>query len=142
MDVDADLIKEKLNIGKGYIKQIMDLIKDEYDEFIKDYRNIYSGERLFVVLSTVIIDLCTHIVSHSHCKTPFSYSECIMYLAENDLGILPDDLVNEIVKVVRMRNKLAHQYENIDSSTLYESLGKIIQDFKQFQKHLEEKFNI
>ena len=50
-----------------------------------------------------------------------------------DLGILPAALAGRfIVRYVRMRNLIVHQYDRLDTRTLFHASRRLIQDAKAY----------
>ncbi len=90
-----------------------------------------QAERLFEVLSQIILDVCTHIVAHSNIQAPQSYIECINRLSE--LGILPQEKISTFSSLIKMRNLIVHQYGDIDHGILFNALKMLLEDFKEYQ---------
>jgi len=101
------------------------------NEFITRLDLQLQAERLFEVLSQIILDVCTHIIANSNIQAPKSYSECITKLSE--LNIIPKEKVSTFSSLIKMRHLVVHQYSDISYNTLYDALNSLIHDFKDYQ---------
>ncbi len=90
-----------------------------------------KAERLFGVLSQIILDVCTHIVAHFNVQAPQSYIDCMNRLSE--LGILPQEKISTFSSLIKMRNLIVPQYGDIDDSVLFNALKMLLEDFKEYQ---------
>ncbi|MHA1840102.1 MAG: type VII toxin-antitoxin system HepT family RNase toxin [Candidatus Ranarchaeia archaeon] len=65
---------------------------------------------------------------------PETYSSCIDLVSEK--GIISKTLAKDLVKIVKMRNIVVHQYASIDYSILYSSLKRLRKDFLRYKKEV------
>ena len=141
MPIDSIRIKEKFNFGKKYFEVAERMTSFLKEEFMERLDLQLQAERLFEVLSQIILDVCTHIVAHSNVQAPQSYSECMKRLSE--LDILPQEKVSTFSSLIKMRNLIVHQYGDINYDILFNALRDLLKDFKEYQTiiltWLEEK---
>lgn len=134
MKVDKLRIKEIFEKGKDYIILLDEIIAQEKNSIEADFKTKAMAERVFEVLSQIILDVCTHIISYSEISPPQTYSDCITKLG--NLKILDTKSVKKFRALIGMRNVIVHQYDNINSETLYEGLINIKSDFEDFSNQI------
>lgn len=69
---------------------------------------------------------------------PTSYADCFKFLEDKKLI----GEVEEIIKIVRLRNLLVRRYWNIDDSIIYRSIKKNFKCVEDLLKTIEEKYGI
>lgn len=137
---DEVKLKTKLGQGKPYLNIAKQITERTLQEFLERFDLQLQGERVFEVLSQIILDVCTHIVSNSPIGVPQTYSDCISKLTE--LGVLPSDQKRKFISLIKMRNLIVHQYGTIDYEILYKALEGIQQDFAYLQNQIIHQFNL
>ncbi|MHA2363203.1 MAG: type VII toxin-antitoxin system HepT family RNase toxin [Candidatus Hodarchaeales archaeon] len=131
MPVNKIRILEKFATADKYIEITKNVLKNSFIDFKDRYDLQLQGERLFEIISQIILDTCTHIVSHSKIGAPKHYSDCLRKLTE--LGIIPGEKIEKFIDLIKMRNLLVHQYNSIDYQLLYDALNSLSQDFQYYK---------
>ena len=134
MTIDAQRIRERLKVGSAYISALDRVVATDEEKWLTDLDTHLKAERIYEVLSQIMLDICTHIVANSEITPPMSYAECILKLAT--LGVFPIDQARLYSGFIKMRNLVVHQYSEIDYSTLLESLKGLKVAFLTFRTHL------
>ena len=92
------------------------------------------AERIFEILSQIILDICTHIIAHLKESPPQTYAECMKKLGI--LGILSTQTAEKATSLAKMRNIVVHQYGKINYILLFEGLRELHKDFPQLQNEV------
>lgn len=88
-------------------------------------------ERRFVKTTEAAIDIATILIVHERGAPPESNPETMQMLGE--IGVLSEELADEMVATARFRNVLAHTYGGaIDDDVVYDALD----DLKRYQSFL------
>ncbi len=133
MNVDELKIKEKLVFGDRYVNLIKETTAGGVETFSNSIDVQLKGERLFEIISQVILDICTHIVSRTNLvHPPDSYASCMKKLGE--LGILGQEEVTTFTELIKMRNLISHNYSSIDVKAVFNGLQKITGDYGLFKE--------
>lgn len=69
-------------------------------------------------------------------RTPLSYKETFTSLAS--LKVFPQDFSQEISKSAKLRNLLAHDYDNVDLQEIYYSVKDAIRDYHQYCEYVSK----
>lgn len=131
---DENRIKDKFKLASKYLIVIEELNILTEEELEANIRLQLEAERAFEIVSQIILDICTHIVSTSPIQAPNSYAECIDCLVQ--LNIISSDEKDKFKALIRMRNLIVHQYGTINYNFLLHALKAIIGDFAYFQQQI------
>ena len=97
-------------------------------------------ERYLYLLAESCISLAEAIVSFQNLRKPSYAREAFDILAEEK--ILPKAFTNEFGRIVGFRNALAHDYEELDFSIVYDVLHNKLASIKQFLRYVQDRFNL
>lgn len=90
------------------------------DDLLADTDKLKSVKYSFVLAIEISVDIAHHLVATLRLRSPDSYAEAFVVLAEGDL--LPKDLAGQLVMMARFRNLLVHQYATVDDRQVLEIL--------------------
>jgi uncharacterized protein YutE (UPF0331/DUF86 family) len=119
----AGEIKESLHILRGYIPK-------GKEQILKDSTILGSIKYNLIVAIQGCIDICNHIVAKKGGRAPQDYGDCFKLMAE--LGILEENISNQLVQMAKFRNLLIHLYWQVDNERIFEILIKNLDDIEHF----------
>ncbi len=140
MPLNYTWMREKIVASKKYLALLQKFLKETKSISPSDLDSQVKAERIFEILSQVLLDLCTHIVSNTAQSIPQSYSDCMYALA--GVGVISKELADKSANMVKMRNIIAHQYNNINYSLLLAGLRELERDFPIFQAEILNWINL
>jgi uncharacterized protein YutE (UPF0331/DUF86 family) len=124
----ARLILEDLDRLREYAaKSLNDYLESPVDELVT--------ERLLERIIGRVIDVNYHLLVESKGLPPKDYHESFSSLAE--LGLLPRDRAAELARASGMRNRLAHEYEDIDPKLVHAAAGAAVRDVPEYLRAIE-----
>jgi uncharacterized protein YutE (UPF0331/DUF86 family) len=123
----ADIEKYLRELEELNIKTIEDL---------KERKNFYSASMLLLTIFNRVIDLGQELVLRKKLGIPATYSEIFALLRKGN--IINNKLFSELREIVRLRNRLSHEYFAFTEKDVFEGLKKI-KIVKQFIKLLTAK---
>ena len=130
--IDRTLITRKIKLLEKDLVALKPLSKYSLDELAREQYLYLAAERLLEKLINRLIDINTHIIIASGDEPPQGYRESFTKMAE--LDYLPRKFVDQIIPSVGLRNRLVHEYDDLDNSKIYES---IFTSFEQIPKYIE-----
>jgi uncharacterized protein YutE (UPF0331/DUF86 family) len=119
----AGEIKQSLYMLRGYIPK-------GKEQILKDSTILGSIKYNLIVAIQGCIDICNHIVAKKGGRAPQDYGDCFKLMAE--LGILEENISNQLVQMAKFRNLLIHLYWQIDNERIFEILIKNLDDIEHF----------
>lgn len=135
--IKKDFIKRKITLIQDEMVKLSDLAKYTIDEVAKDFVKQAAVERLLERIITRAIDINQHIAAESEDKNisaPKDYKETFAALA--DIGIYDKKFAEEISKSVSTRNMLVHEYDKVDYSKVYNSIGDCLRDYNKYCEYI------
>ena len=105
----------------------------ERSEFIKDWVLRSMAERALQVAIEIVIDIAERIIALNDAGPVTSASEAIKKLVQLEIF----DSEKPYVEMVRFRNFIVHEYEEIDPELLYELATTRLKDFVQFRAEID-----
>ncbi len=103
-------------------------------------RNIATVKLAFIQMLPDAADLCNHLSVRLASRAPTSYPECFEILGE--AGILPNNLAESLVKMMRFRNLLIHRYWDVDDERVLEYARHQTTDIEAFLEAVRQTLNI
>lgn len=131
--INKDFIKRKITLIQDEMVKLSDLAKYTIDEIAKDFVKQAAVERMLEKIITRAIDINQHIIAETKNKnmsSPKDYKETFMALAE--LGVYDKSFAEEVSKSVGTRNMLVHEYDKVDYSRVYNSIGDCLRDYNDY----------
>ena len=139
MPINHSYINEKLASSKKYLETLKSIQEIPKFDFLENFPAQLQAERLFEILTLIMLDICTHIVANSTELPPESYSDCIIALAR--LNVITSDDSEKFVKIIKMRNIIVHQYGKVDLELLYNGIQMLDKDFRKFKEEITKWLN-
>lgn len=119
------LLEENLAILEEFKKNLTleELRKDKFKEWALRY-GLYESIQ-------IVIDIACHLITKYNIGIPKTYSDCIELLKKHDY--ISEELAEILIKMIGLRNLLAHEYIKIDLNKLFNFLENL-EDFRKFIK--------
>jgi len=134
--IDKGYLRSRIGEARESLKEIDRIVKKPYTILTGDER--YSLRYQIIVLVEAIGSACLHMAIEGFNYEPESYSDCIKYLGRSEVLTYVED----IIKVVRLRNLLVHRYWIIDDLKVYESAKKNFQKIEDFLRDVESRYGL
>lgn len=130
--IDKQIVESKLAEIRRYLDEISPFLKQETSLLTQDYQKYRVLERNFQLIVDTMLSINAHIIAQLGIMPSDDYQSTFTILGQQK--IIPIDLAIKIAPIVGLRNKIVHQYGEID-------LKKFIDDLKsgnhQFNKYID-----
>jgi len=120
---------EKIRTG---LRTLRKLAKLPFKEYNKEIEHRMTAERLLQVSIEAMLDTGNHIIAAEGLQAPLEYRDVFNILARSK--VLPDALATRCQKMVGLRNRLVHEYMEIDHVIIYDILNQHLGDFEDYVK--------
>ncbi|GEM_PF-1904290 len=127
--IKIDLLSRKRQYIESEVKILSKLLKIKETKIIDEIIERALCHSVQNVISAVI-DISQHIIAESTGTVPSTYVECIEQLG--DLKVLPPAFAREFSEAVKLRNVVAHLYENLRMDIIWSHTPKLIKDAGKF----------
>ncbi|HLB37644.1 MAG TPA: DUF86 domain-containing protein [Gemmatimonadales bacterium] len=135
MPLDKVLVRRKCALILDDLKDVERLSRVTRAAFLVGRDNQLIAERLLERIISRMIDINYHIVTQRDGVPPRDFYQSFTKLAE--LGVLSPPLANALAPAAGLRNRLAHEYNEIDQAKIYEALGDVLSQAPRFLEAVE-----
>lgn len=128
------VIQRKLAVLDRQVARLSGRIADiTFDQFEEDWVLRAVSERVIQVAAEIMIDIAERVIALEGAGPVASAAEAIDRLAS--LGVLRQ--AEPYRSIVRLRNLIVHQYEEVDPRILFEIAHGRLDDFRGFRDEID-----
>lgn len=132
MSIDKILVVRKMNLIGQDLKRLKPLSLLGLKKYQSKYENEILGERYLERIIGRIIDINYHLITGLGNLPPKDYFGSFTMLGEP--GILPKELARNLAGLAGVRNRLAHEYNEIDEKKIYQVIKSCFLFLPQYLK--------
>ncbi len=140
-EIDKELLRRKLEILREYIQKLQEFRSMDEQTFLIDYHNFGLAEHYLQLAIELVLDVCRHFIVAMGLKTSEDSRGFFELLAKN--GILTQDFFEKNKNMSGFRNRLVHEYSEINHKRVYQYLQDYFDEFEKFivliSKYLERQ---
>ena len=115
--IDLKIVGDRLGIVDAAVRELRALPASDLATFTSDRRNIWAADALLRRAIEALFDTARHVLAKAHGRGGLEYRE-VARLA-SDLGLVPADLADAMMKIAGFRNRLAHYYDEVTPAELF-----------------------
>ena len=130
------LVRRKLNKMIKYIGQLEEVNKYTLEDYLDNFFIKRTTERLVQLVVEVATDINAHIVVDEGYSPPDDYYNSFLRLSE--IGVISQSFAKELAPSAGLRNRLVHEYEEIDDKIVFKSIKKAIENYSKYIKIVEK----
>lgn len=134
--LDHEFVHRKIKLLQEDLHELEKYVRFSYAEFARETMYQLAIERLLEQLVTRAIDINQHLIARLGKGTERvrTYEDGFLVLAE--LGVYSPDFARSIAPSAGLRNKLVHEYDEIDERLVYESMKDALRDYPKYCDHI------
>ncbi|GAB4213996.1 MAG: DUF86 domain-containing protein [Synechococcales cyanobacterium] len=133
-EYDQQLIERKLSHISRYLLLLKAKSILDQETFLADTDQQLATERLIQLLVEISSDLGAHLIVAKRGDAPTTYRDFFKQMG--DMKIISDPLAQQLMLAAGMRNRLVHEYEDIDLTVVFETIPIATSVFTQFLKEI------
>jgi len=133
--IDAELVNRKLLLIAKDVEPLQGLAALSLDLFLESSINAVLAERYIERAVGRMIDVNYHLLTESGQAPPPDYYQSFVQLAT--LGVYPAEFAARIASCAGLRNRIAHEYDDIDPRKLFEAVCKATHDLPDYLSHVD-----
>lgn len=122
MAIDKLLVTRKIALILGDLKEVERLAALVPAEFLSGRIHQLVAERVLERIIGRMIDINYHVITEREGLPPKDFHESFTKMGT--LKLLPVQLAQAMAPAAGLRNRLAHEYNEIDYQKIYEALGE------------------
>lgn len=134
--IDPELVTRKINLILKDVKELEPYRRMTLQEYLADRINELVVERLLERIIGRMIDINYHLVTELGCPPPRDYFESFTELGK--LGVLPTDFARTVAQAAGLRNRIVHEYDEVDEQKIHEALPTVLEDIPRYIGHVHK----
>ncbi len=132
--IDAELITRKMVLITDDLRRVAALATRSLAEYLASPTDELAAERLLERAIGRMVDINYHLVTESGLPPPRDYYDSFLQLA--GLGVLSPEFARTIAACAGLRNRIAHEYDEIDPCRIHAALGDALRDIPLYLDHV------
>jgi len=134
--VDRELVTRKMALILEDLRAVTPLAQKPLDDYLASPIDEILAERYLERVIGRMIDVNYHVITDAGHVPPRDYYESFTQLAK--LQILPPAFASRIAARTGLRNRLVHEYEDIDPRRIHEGLQTAVRDIPEHLRRIHE----
>lgn len=128
--VDPGRVERKLTVLRRYRDRLGELRAMPEDAYLTD--RAYEGRYVMLSAIQACIDIASHVIASEGWRVPNDLADTFKVLRER--GLIDRVLSARLVKATGMRNRLVHDYADIDDTIVFRAFEQDLEDFDAFAR--------
>jgi uncharacterized protein YutE (UPF0331/DUF86 family) len=136
MTIDPDLVTRKLLLVAADLDALRSISARGVDAYLRSRVDQACVERYLERAIGRMIDVNYHVITGSGQPPPSDYHASFLRLA--DLGVLDPAFAREIARAAGLRNRLVHEYEELDPAKVFAALADALRDIPRYLERVNQ----
>ena len=132
--IDRELVIRKLVLIGTDLEALRTHARKPIEEYLRSDYDELAAERLLERLIGRMIDVNYHLIVESGEVPPRDYHASFVTLGK--LSILPVEFAGRLSAAAGLRNRIVHQYDEIDPEKIHEALTRAVSDVPEYARHV------
>ena len=128
--VDPELVTRKLALISGDLDPLTQLARKNLDDYLASITDEVLVERYLERIIGRMIDINYHLITETGSPPPRDYHDSFTQLAS--LGIVSPAFASRITTCAELRNRIVHEYDEIDPHKVHEALQDAVRDSPEY----------
>ncbi|MBW2701445.1 MAG: DUF86 domain-containing protein [Deltaproteobacteria bacterium] len=120
--LEKDILLRKSNRIRQNLAALQEIAEKGIDSYRRNFLHKKAAERLLQEIVEAAIDINLHVLASEHSKQPEDYYESFILMGE--MGMLPEELAKRLAPAAGLRNRLVHQYDDLDDAIVFDSINE------------------
>ncbi|MFZ2975541.1 MAG: DUF86 domain-containing protein [Candidatus Moraniibacteriota bacterium] len=140
MPVDKNIIIRKITLINKDLKSLEKLSKLSLKTYLSKSEYEAMAERYLERIIGRMIDINYHILSEKENKTAVDFYNSFIEMGKKKY--LPSKLALVMANSAGLRNRLAHEYDEIDEKKVFEAIASCLRDVPKYLKSIMKVLNL
>lgn len=133
--VDRTMVMRRLAVISRHVGRLAPHVTLTLDEYLADPLRQGAIERALQVSLEATLDISKHVLRVLGVPRPNDAFDLI--IAVGEAGVIPPALARALAPATSLRNRLVHEYDDLDDSKVHESIAKAVRLLPQFAAAVE-----
>lgn len=132
---DRELVTRKMVLITADLQALEPLARRSFEDYVASGTDEILAERYLERIIGRMIDINYHLITEAGQAPPRDYFDSFTQLAR--IGVLPAAFARQIAACAGLRNRLVHEYDEIDPERVYEGLQASVRDVPEYLRQVE-----
>jgi uncharacterized protein YutE (UPF0331/DUF86 family) len=132
--IDPEIILARLGLIRKYKNTLEEFRSIKLDDFLADFRQQLIVERLLQLMIQAAIDINDHILSRLNPGNSSTNFEAFIELGKYE--VITSELAKQLAPSGSLRNRLVHEYDDIDPNQVYQAINFALQQYPLYVKQI------
>lgn len=128
--IDRQLVEQKLDRIRQYLTELEPYASMDYGAYLNSNEHYRTAERLLQLIVDAAVEVNAHLLVESGRAAPDDYHVSFTNLAL--LGVLEAVFAETIAKSAGLRNRLVHDYADVNALMVFESIPHALRDYRTY----------
>ncbi len=133
-NIDPEIVLVRLRLITKYYNTLEEFRSASLDDFLTDFRQQLVVERLLQLMTQAAIDINEHILSKLSPGNSVTNFEAFIELSKYQ--VITPELAKQIAPSSGLRNRLVHEYDEIDPQQVFESISFALQQYPLYVRQI------
>jgi uncharacterized protein YutE (UPF0331/DUF86 family) len=134
--IDPELVTRKMVLITADLRALEPLARHPLEDYIASPTDEVLVERYLERIIGRMIDINYHLITEAGQPPPRDYFDSFTQLAR--IGVVPPAFATRIAASAGLRNRLVHEYDEIDPERVYAGLQAAVRDVPDYLRHVEQ----
>lgn len=130
--IDGDLVYRKLTLIAQDLEPLQRIASKDLAAFLQSASEEVLAERYLERVIGRMIDINYHIITEAGQPPPADYYQSFLQLGR--IGVLENVFAQQVAACAGLRNRIVHEYDEIDSAKLFEGVQKAQRDIPRYMQ--------
>jgi len=130
MSMNREIVTVRMTLIIKYLNHLDKFKSVSFEEYLDSFNYQLITERLIQLLVEAASDINSYLLVQLHQVTPSAYYDS--FIEAGRQGIITQELAVELAASAGMRNRLVHQYEEIDNQIVFSAIPKALQQYSLY----------
>ncbi|MCX6763864.1 MAG: DUF86 domain-containing protein [Candidatus Moranbacteria bacterium] len=140
MPIDKKLINRKITLINNDLKSLKTLSKLSFKTYLSKSEYEALAERYLERIIGRMIDINYHILSEKENEIPTDFYNSFVRIGRKKY--LPLKLADSMANSAGLRNRLAHEYDEIDPKKVFDALESCLKDVPKYLKNIVKSLDL
>jgi uncharacterized protein YutE (UPF0331/DUF86 family) len=132
--LDQSMLQARIKLMMKYLDRLRRIEGTTLDDYNSDFDQQLIVERLLQLLVEAASDINTSLLTEIYGVTPSTYFNSFIEAGEQN--IIDLQLAKTIAQSAGLRNRLVHQYEEIDNEIVFEAIQYALEQFPLYLRQI------
>ena len=134
--IDRDLVTRKMVLITADLGTLQGMASKDRGSYLASPTDELVAERLLERMIGRMIDINFHLITEAGEAPPADYYESFTRLAR--VGVLEHDFAPRIAGSAGLRNRIVHEYDEIDPARVHEALQSAVTDIPAYLRRIND----